>query len=59
MGPSHPPNLIPTPSPFPPPSAIVQGDTPEEIYARVKAIIQEQSGELTGQRIWVPVKEVA
>ncbi|TRY76754.1 hypothetical protein TCAL_08554 [Tigriopus californicus] len=34
-------------------SAIVQGDTPEEIYEKVKDVIQEQSGDT----IWVPSKE--
>lgn len=35
------------------PSAIVQGDTLEEIYNQVKQIIEEQSGPF----IWVPFKE--
>uniref|UniRef100_A0A672M0M5 Disks large homolog 1 n=1 Tax=Sinocyclocheilus grahami TaxID=75366 RepID=A0A672M0M5_SINGR len=35
------------------PSAIVQGDTLEEIYNQVKQVIEEQSGPF----IWVPVKE--
>lgn len=35
------------------PSAIVHGDTLEEIYNQVKQVIEEQSGKL----IWVPVKE--
>jgi hypothetical protein len=30
-----------------------QGDTPEELYERVKDVIQEQSGDT----IWVPSKE--
>ena len=34
-------------------SAVVQGDTPEEIYAKVKEVIREQSG----PTIWVPAKE--
>ena len=34
-------------------TAIVQGDTPEEIYERVKDVIAEQSGDT----IWVPSKE--
>ena len=34
-------------------TAIVQGDTPEEIYEKVKDVIQEQSGDT----IWVPSKE--
>ncbi|XP_022242854.1 disks large 1 tumor suppressor protein-like isoform X4 [Limulus polyphemus] len=34
-------------------TGIVQGDTPEEIYSRVKRIIQEQSGHV----IWIPSKE--
>ncbi|XP_076333228.1 disks large homolog 1-like isoform X2 [Tachypleus tridentatus] len=34
-------------------TGIVQGDTPEEIYLRVKRIIQEQSGNI----IWIPSKE--
>ncbi len=34
-------------------SAIIQGDTPEEIYAKVKQVIDEQSG----PSIWIPAKE--
>lgn len=34
-------------------TAVVQGDTPEDIYAQVKEIINEQSG----PTIWIPVKE--
>lgn len=34
-------------------TAVVQGDTPEDIYAQVKEIINEQSG----PTIWVPAKE--
>jgi len=34
-------------------TAVVQGDTPEEIYAKVKEVIREQSG----PTIWVPAKE--
>ena len=34
-------------------TAIVQGDTPEEIYERVKDVIAERSGDT----IWVPSKE--
>ncbi len=34
-------------------TAIVQGDTPEEIYERAKDVIAEQSGDT----IWVPSKE--
>lgn len=34
-------------------TAVVQGDTPEEIYERVKDVIAEQSGDT----IWVPSKE--
>ena len=34
-------------------SAIVQGDTPEEIYTKVKQIIHDQAG----PTIWVPAKE--
>ncbi|QQP51152.1 Uncharacterized protein FKW44_012409 [Caligus rogercresseyi] len=34
-------------------TAIVSGDTPEEIYEKVKDVIQEQSGDT----IWVPSKE--
>ena len=34
-------------------TAIVEGDTPEEIYERVKEVILEQSGDT----IWVPSKE--
>ena len=34
-------------------TAIVMGDTPEEVYERVKDVIQEQSGDT----IWVPAKD--
>jgi disks large protein 1 len=34
-------------------TGIVQGDTPEEIYERVKKVIAEQAG----PNIWVPSKE--
>ncbi|XP_065575663.1 discs large homolog 1-like protein isoform X4 [Artemia franciscana] len=34
-------------------SAIIQGDTPEEVYKKVKDIIVEQSG----PKIWIPAKE--
>jgi len=34
-------------------TAVVQGDTPEDIYVRVKDVIQEQSG----PTIWVPSKD--
>ncbi|XP_035210037.1 disks large 1 tumor suppressor protein-like [Stegodyphus dumicola] len=34
-------------------TAIVQGDTPEEIYSKVKQIIRDQAG----PTIWVPAKE--
>jgi len=34
-------------------SAVVQGDTPEELYEKVKDIIQEQSGDT----IWIPSKD--
>lgn len=34
-------------------TAVVQGDTPEEIYAKVKEVIHEQSG----PTIWVPSKD--
>lgn len=34
-------------------TAVVSGDTPEEIHERVKDVIQEQSGDT----IWVPSKE--
>ncbi|RWS02771.1 uncharacterized protein B4U79_05294 [Dinothrombium tinctorium] len=34
-------------------TAVVTGDTPEEIYAKVKLIIAENSG----PRIWIPVKD--
>ncbi|ENN80236.1 hypothetical protein YQE_03338, partial [Dendroctonus ponderosae] len=34
-------------------SAVVQGDTPEDIYAQVKDIVNEQSG----PTIWIPAKE--
>lgn len=34
-------------------TAVLQGDTPEEIYEKTKEIIEEQSG----STIWIPVKE--
>lgn len=34
-------------------TAVVEGDTPEEIYAKVKEVIAEQAG----PTIWVPAKE--
>ncbi|XP_020284234.1 disks large 1 tumor suppressor protein isoform X10 [Pseudomyrmex gracilis] len=34
-------------------TAVVQGDTPEEIYAKVKEVIAEQSG----PNIWVPCRD--
>lgn len=34
-------------------SAIVQGDTPEEIYSLVKEVIRNQSG----PTIWVPARD--
>ncbi|KAJ8968101.1 hypothetical protein NQ314_002455 [Rhamnusium bicolor] len=34
-------------------TAVVQGDTPEDIYAQVKEVINDQSG----PNIWVPAKE--
>ena len=34
-------------------TAVVSGDTPEEIHEKVKDVIQEQSGDT----IWVPSKE--
>lgn len=34
-------------------SAVVQGDTANEIYAKVKEVIRDQSG----PTIWVPAKE--
>ncbi|KAL3279987.1 hypothetical protein HHI36_017493 [Cryptolaemus montrouzieri] len=34
-------------------TAVIQGDTPEDIYAQVKDVIDEQSG----PTIWVPAKE--
>ncbi|CAG9822706.1 unnamed protein product [Phaedon cochleariae] len=34
-------------------TAVVQGDTPEDIYNQVKEVIEEQSG----PKIWVPAKE--
>ena len=34
-------------------TAIITGDTPEEIYEKTKDVIQEQSGDT----IWVPAKE--
>lgn len=33
--------------------AIVQGDTPEDIYGKVKKVITDQSG----PTIWVPTKD--
>lgn len=33
--------------------AVIQGDTPEDIYNQVKDVIDEQSG----PTIWVPAKE--
>lgn len=33
--------------------AIIQGDTPEEIYAKAKQVIREQSGPV----VWVPSRE--
>lgn len=33
--------------------AVVEGDTPEDIYAKVKDIIKEQSG----PTVWVPARE--
>ncbi|CAG0899377.1 unnamed protein product [Cyprideis torosa] len=38
-------------------TAIVQGDTPEEIYSKVKEIVRAQSGDSTNRRIWVPAKD--
>ena len=35
-------------------AAVVSGDTPEEITAKVKAVIREQSG----PTMWVPAKEI-
>uniref|UniRef100_A0A5S6R115 Uncharacterized protein n=1 Tax=Trichuris muris TaxID=70415 RepID=A0A5S6R115_TRIMR len=35
-------------------TAIVQGDTPEEIYAKVKETIREQSGPV----VWIPSQEI-
>ena len=34
-------------------SAVVQGDTADEIYAKVKEVIRDQSG----PTIWVPAKD--
>lgn len=34
-------------------AAIVQGDTPEEIYSAVKDVIKNQSG----PTIWIPAKD--
>ena len=34
-------------------AAVVTGDTPDEIYAKVKEVIRDQSG----PTIWVPAKE--
>lgn len=34
-------------------SAVVQGDMPEDIYQKVKEVIQDQSG----PSIWVPSKD--
>ena len=33
--------------------AVITGDTTEEVYAKVKEVIRDQSG----PRIWVPAKE--
>lgn len=33
--------------------AVVQGDTPEDIYVKVKEVISEQSG----PNIWVPSRD--
>ena len=33
--------------------AVVTGDTPDEVYAKVKEVIRDQSG----PTIWVPAKE--
>ena len=35
------------------PAAIVSGDTPEDVYERVKDVIREQGT----NRIWIPSKE--
>lgn len=34
-------------------TAVVQGDTPEDIYVKVKSVIGEQSG----PNIWVPCRD--
>lgn len=34
-------------------TAVVEGDTPEDIYAKVKEVIKEQSG----PTVWVPARE--
>ena len=34
-------------------TAVIAGDTPEEVYARVKDIIQQHKG----PKIWVPCRE--
>ena len=34
-------------------TAVVSGDTPEELHEKVKDVIQEQSGDT----IWIPSKE--
>lgn len=34
-------------------TAVVQGDTPEDIYGSIKEVINQQSG----PKIWVPTKE--
>lgn len=46
--PVHPPHPLANP-----PTALVQGDTIEEIYSKVKNVIWSQSG----PTIWVPSKE--
>lgn len=41
------------PSPFFSPAAIVEGDSFEEIYHKIKTVIEEQSGPY----IWIPARE--
>lgn len=45
--------LCPGPDSLPPPPAIVEGDSFEEIYHKVKRVIED----LSGPYIWVPARE--
>ena len=45
--------LTPPPPPLPRAAAIVTGDTPEDVYERVKQVIRQQGT----NRIWVPSHE--